>query len=239
MLFEEAAWLGDRIAVVPDERLFPLLNVGSSTEAFRRVAQPHIDEQIFRPLRRRGGRIVHLDIKDAPGVDVVGSILDRQFVKQVRENVAPRSVLASNLLEHVPDPRSVARALASLVEPDGLMIVSGPRHYPYHPDPIDNHFRPSLSEVHALFPATHLLDAAIIPSDTWRPWSQLGAGRLNAFVYFCRLALPLYRPKAWRRRIDSFPYFFRRASAYAALLEKHGAAATVVAMTEGDHAGGS
>jgi hypothetical protein len=230
MLPEEAQWLGDRIASRADQELFPFLNVGSSTETFRTLDQPYIDAEIFAPLGRRGGEARHLDMKSAGGVDFVGDILDLIFVSEVRGTFAPRCVLVSNLLEHVLDPASVAEAAASFVPAGGLIIVSGPRSYPFHPDPIDNGFRPTVPEVHSLFPHTRLIDAEIVVSDTWRPWSHLTYGRWNAMVFCARLALPVYRPTAWRRRMDAFPYAFRRASAYAVLLAKEGAGESVAVV---------
>ncbi len=220
MLSEEAKWLGRRIESCRDDQLFPFLNVGSSTGEFRSVTQPHIDAEIFRPLRRRGGPICHLDMKDAPGVDIVGDVLDPAVVGQVRETVVPHCVLLSNLLEHVTDPANVARAVTDFVGPGGLIFVSGPRRYPYHPDPIDTRFRPTVDQLHSLFPGTRLVDADLVVSRGWRPWSHLSAGRFNAVLYLARIALPIYRPRAWRRRLDSLPFAFRRVSAYAVLLVK-------------------
>lgn len=222
MVPEEAKWIGERLAACPSESLFPFLNVGSSTGTFRSITQPFIDAEIFGPLSRRGGPIIHLDMKAALGVDLVGDILDADFVEQVRRTTEPRFVLLSNVLEHVLDPRKVADAVSSLVGPNGLILVSGPHRYPHHPDPIDNGFRPSVEEVHALFSGTRALDSGVIVSRTWRPWSHLNAGRLNAFLFLARLALPMYRPSAWRRRMDAFPYLFRRVSAYAVLLQRDG-----------------
>jgi hypothetical protein len=220
MLEEEATWLGSRLASLPDAELFPFLNVGSSTGAFRAVTQPHIDREIFQPLQARGGTVYHVDMKRAPGVDFAGDILDADFRAVISERVAARCVMISNLLEHVRDRVAVAAGVSDFVAPGGLLIVSGPRTYPYHPDPIDTRFRPSVEEVHALFPDTELIDGEIVMSPTWRPWSSLGQGRRGAALYVGRLALPIYRPRAWRRRMDSAPYVFRRASAYAVVLKK-------------------
>lgn len=217
MLAEEAAWLGARIRERRNEELFPFLNVGSSTETFRTCTQPYIEREIFAPLRRRGGPILHLDIKHAPGVDLVGDLMDPEFLSRVRETVTPRCVLVSNLLEHVPDPVKVAQRVASLVPPGGLILVSGPHAYPYHPDPLDNLFRPHLEEARSLFDPVIPVQEQIIESPSWRPWT--GTSR-SALLFLSRLAVPFYRPRAWRRRMDSFPFLFRRASAYALVLEK-------------------
>jgi SAM-dependent methyltransferase len=225
MLVEEARWLADRILSQDKSDLFPFLNLGSSTGDFREREQPHIQREIFGPLARRGGPVYHVDIKSAQGVDLVGDILDPDFVTRIRTTVVPRCVLVSNLLEHVLDPARVAESIVGLVPPGGLIVVSGPCSYPYHPDPIDNRFRPNVAEAHSLFPGTDLLEGGLIVSGTWRPWAHFNAGRLNVLLYFARLAVPFYRPKAWRRRMDSFPYVFRRASAHAVVLRRAAAPA--------------
>ena len=79
----ESQWLGQRLAALPAEELFPLLNVGSSTGEFRTRTQPWIDQKIFAPMRQRGGTVYHLDIKEAPGVDIVGDLFDPVFLDRI------------------------------------------------------------------------------------------------------------------------------------------------------------
>ncbi len=153
MLPSEARWLGRKLKALPAERLFPILNVGSSTAQFRERDQPWIDAQIFAPLRRRGGRVIHLDMKADVGVDLVGDLDDPTFFESLRQT-RPGSVLCSNVLEHVRDPGSVARKLVDLVPPGGFLVVTVPRGFPYHPDPIDTMFRPDVATLAALFPGT-------------------------------------------------------------------------------------
>ena len=70
MFVEEAQW----IRAVLEEcgpSAGTVIDLGSSTEEFRRLQQPHIDYFVFLPLRRRRLSIVHVDAKAADGVDVV------------------------------------------------------------------------------------------------------------------------------------------------------------------------
>src|SRR5262249_13977403 len=55
MYIRESEWLGRRLASRPSHELFPMLNVGSSTEECRTIMQPWIDQNIFAPIRRRRG----------------------------------------------------------------------------------------------------------------------------------------------------------------------------------------
>jgi hypothetical protein len=221
VLIEEARWIRGQLASCQDSEIFPFVNVGSSTGAFRALTQPHVDAEIFTPLAERGGTVWHVDIKEAPGVDLVGDLENPEFVAKIRRDFAPQCVLVSNLLEHVSQPERVADSVLAAVPVGGLIIVSGPRVYPYHPDPIDTRFRPSLGEVQRLFPGTRLMAGDIIPSSTWTPWGGRGNGsRVRATKYLARIAVPVYRPRAWRRRLDAIPYIFSGVSAYAAVLTK-------------------
>ena len=53
MLIEEAKWFGLKIESLDDSIVFPMLNVGSSTDRFRKIKQPWIDEYIFKPIREK------------------------------------------------------------------------------------------------------------------------------------------------------------------------------------------
>jgi len=79
----ESQWIGQRLAAISDDALFPLLNVGSSTLEFRTQTQPYIDQNIFVPLRARHGKVYHLDMKHAPGVDIVGNLLHPEFLEKL------------------------------------------------------------------------------------------------------------------------------------------------------------
>jgi hypothetical protein len=214
----ESQWLGQHLAAIPDSDLFPLLNVGSSTLEFRTRTQPYIDVNVFAPLRARGGAVYHADLKAAPGVDLVGDLVDPGFQNRLAD-LRPRSVLCSNLLEHVTDPRAVCDALLQLLPVGGYLVVSGPHDYPYHADPIDTMFRPTIREAAALFPGTALIDSAIIDSGNWRQWNVAERGRPlgRALV---RMLVPVYRPRKWPELVRQSPYIFKHIKAFAVILQK-------------------
>ena len=64
------------------------------------------------------------------------------------------ALLCCNVLEHVRDPGEFARRCAMLVRPGGVIVVTVPRSYPHHADPIDTLYRPTPEEAAALFPRT-------------------------------------------------------------------------------------
>jgi SAM-dependent methyltransferase len=174
MLRNEAAWLGRQLEVVDVTDLSPLLNVGSSNGVFRSEVQPWIDDSIFQPLRMRGVRVHHLDIDAGIDVDISGDITDPDFRGGLRD-IGARSILCSNLLEHVHGPERVCAALEELLPPGGLLFLSVPHEFPYHPDPIDTMFRPDVEHLLRLFPGSECVRAESIAGG--RSW-DLAAGGL-------------------------------------------------------------
>ncbi|MCP3105083.1 hypothetical protein LZ198_40075 [Myxococcus sp. K15C18031901] len=158
---QEAKWLGRELGRLDLSRASPVVNVGSSTRYFREVQQPWIDQDLFAPLRRRGGRVIHQDLKADDGVDVVGSLMDPECLARLAE-WSPRSVCCTSVLEHVDDRRGFAQRLTELVAPDGVLLLSVPRAFPWHPDPIDTMFRPSVDELVALFPTMRPRAAKVV-----------------------------------------------------------------------------
>jgi hypothetical protein len=166
MRVTEAAWIARQLAQLGHDRISPLINVGASTAAFRTVHQPHIDRMIFAPLREAHVEVIHCDLKRADGVDVAGDLMDTEIQKELRGR-RPRAVLASNLLEHVVEPQGFAHAMASLLSPGGLLIVTVPRSYPYHADPIDTGFRPTPEELSSLFAPCDVVASDVVNDTTY------------------------------------------------------------------------
>jgi hypothetical protein len=214
MLIAEAEWIGRELAGLPDDA-FPLINVGCQTEAFRTEVQPWIEEHVFGPVGRRGRAVVNVDLRDEPGVDVVADVTTTAGQDAVRA-AGGSTVLCANVLEHVPDPRSVLDGLMAAVPPGGYLLLSGPRAFPYHPDPIDTMFRPSWEEAAGMLgPDFEVLQGADVQCRRMayyyglRPWGRL---RLAA-----RLVTPFVRPAQWRERVAWTP---RHASAYVLLARR-------------------
>ena len=221
----ESKWLGERLAKIPDAELFPLLNVGSSTLEFRTRTQPYIEANIFAPLRARGGAVYHADMKSAPGVDLVGDLLDSGFLAHLA-SLEPQTVLVSNVLEHVTQRQPLCDALQRIVPHGGYLFVSGPHDYPYHADPIDTMFRPTIDEVAAMFPGTAMIDGAIIDSGNWRQWNKAERGRALGRT-IVRLMVPVYRPRKWWELVRQSPYLLRHIKSFAVVLRKQTANANV------------
>ena len=217
----ESEWIGQHLSTMPDDALFPLLNVGSSKLEFRTRVQSYIEQNIFGPLRARSDSVYHLDIKSGPGVDIVGDLLDPAFLKQIAR-MQIRSAMISNLFEHVLLRQQICDVMMKILPPSGYLFISGPYKYPYHADPIDTMFRPSIEEMHAHFPGTSIIDSAIIDSGNWRQWDVAERGRpLGRTIV--RLLIPFYRPKKWWELARQAPYIFKHISAFVLVLRKESA----------------
>jgi hypothetical protein len=217
----ESQWLGERLTFIPDDVLFPLLNVGSSTLEFRTQTQPYIDKNVFAPLRARGGKVYHLDMKRASGVDIVGDLVDPALLIKIA-TIQIRAIMISNLLEHVTIRQEICDMAIKILPPGGYLFVTGPHDFPYHPDPIDTMFRPTIAEVHAHFPHTTIVDSAIIDSGNWRQWNISERGR-PLWRAIARLCIPFYRPAKWWELARQAPYIFKHITAFVLILRKESA----------------
>ena len=217
MLPAEAEWLGRRILGLDPATAFPLLNIGSSTGRFVTVEQPWIDAQIFRPLRERGSAVLNCDMKSAPGVDLVGDLHDEAFLARVAEHRF-KSVLCSNLLEHVENRQAIADTLLKVVPSGGYLFVSGPYSYPHHADPIDTLYRPTPEELAALFPGTRLVASEIVACGTY--WQYASRTPTKLAKSFVRLFMPFYRPKDWRTSVARLGWLWRDFQAVCVVLQK-------------------
>ena len=135
--------MGDRNQIIYLQRLVksvegPVLEVGSreygSTSSFR---------AIFK------GEYVGVDMAEGPGVDVVADLT---------ESAAPLGddrfalVICCSVLEHVRKPWRFAENITRVVRPGGLLFMSVPWVWRYHPYP-DDYFRFSPRGVESLFEA--------------------------------------------------------------------------------------
>lgn len=218
----ESNWIRARLAALADEELFPLLDVGSSTLDFRERVQPYIESEVFGPLRARGGKIWHVDCKAAPGVDLVGDLLEPAFQERLR-GLGIRSALVCNVLHHVEDAAALCRAIAGAVRPGGRVLVTGPHRFPRHFDPIDTLLRPDLDEVAALFPGATIEAGEILDSGNWRNWNAAERGGRSFPRALARLCVPFYRPRKWLEVFWEAPYFLRHIRTFAVVLRLPGA----------------
>jgi hypothetical protein len=218
-MFEaEARWLRHALEAFPPERLSPMLNLGSSSAMVRKAIQPWIDAEVFCPLRGRGVETVHVDMRELPGVDVRADLTDALDVERLSA-LRPNALLCSNLLEHVLEPKQLARHCLDLLPRGGLVFVTVPFSYPYHRDPIDTLYRPSLAELSELFGSATMLDGTILGAGVSyrdavreRPWILLR--------HVWRFPVPFLSFERWKRSMARLYWLAAEYRITCAVFEK-------------------
>lgn len=159
MLKEESVWIKQVLDEADLSAVKEMLDVGSSTKEFRTRIQPYIDENVFKPLRGKNINITYLDRKSG---DVVDLVYDLEKVQAVDIGKQFDLVICCNLLEHVRKPRELASLLIDLISKNGFLLITVPRAYRHHADPIDTMFRPSVKELLPMFPGLKVIREAVV-----------------------------------------------------------------------------
>jgi hypothetical protein len=218
MLREEASWLADIIYSLDSDSIFPMINIGSSNKHFREVEQPWIDEILFKRARDKGYSIIHTDMKNDVGVDLIGDLSDPIFRDKI-STMNIKSVLCSNLLEHVIDRKEICKIISSIIPVGGYILLTVPYQYPYHLDPIDTMFRPDVDELSQLFPELKLLHGKIVEGGTLVKSTSVTA-ILYLLAMIIRVMLPVYKPLKWFDSVRYALWLFRNISATCIVLKK-------------------
>jgi hypothetical protein len=201
----------------------PLLNLGSSTRAFRETTKKHIHEELFAPLAAAGVEVVHSDLKQADGVDLAGDILDPAIMADLKAR-GFKCLLCSNLLEHVGDRDAVAAACEEIVGPGGFILATVPSSYPYHADPIDTGYRPTPAALAAMFPGSETLLAEELTGRTYKEdMRKRGASLLTEAARTLGFALIFFaRPKSFAARAHRWLWYSRPYRVAIALVRVKG-----------------
>jgi SAM-dependent methyltransferase len=219
----EARKIGALLNALAESEISPCLNLGSSTGEFRTVIQPHIDEHLFAPLRERRIRVVHSDIKQEDGVDLPGDIYDPATLAAIHD-LTPAMVLCCNMFEHVTDRDALARRISEMLRPGGLLIVTVPRSYPIHYDPIDTYFRPTPEEIHQLFPQFELIEGGTVSDMTYLQDLHWQLGLIGTLRHFAKSVVKTVMFWKGRRHLvghfHSYLWLFRRYVQSYALMRK-------------------
>jgi SAM-dependent methyltransferase len=218
MFDREAARL--REILLGQRAVSPLLNLGSSTRAFRETAKPHIHDELFAPLAAAGVRVFHSDLKHADGVDLAGDILDPAVRADLRAQKF-KCLLCSNLLEHVRDRAAVAAACEEIVGPGGLILATVPSSYPYHADPIDTGFRPAPAALAAAFAGSETLLAEELTCRTYREDMKTRGSSLGREIALTLGLASIFfaRPKSFAARAHRWLWYARPYRVSIALVQ--------------------
>jgi hypothetical protein len=218
-MFEaEACWLRRALDAFAPDRLSPVLNLGSSSALVREAVQPWIEGEVFCPLRTRGVEVIHVDMRELPGVDVKADLTDAADVLRLCA-LQPNALLCCNLLEHVLEPARLARHCLDLLPSGGLVFVTVPFSYPYHRDPIDTMYRPSPAQLAEVFAGARLLDGTILGAGVSyrdavreRPWILLR--------HVWRFPVPFLSFERWKRSMTRLYWLVAEYQITCAVLEK-------------------
>lgn len=227
MKIEESIWIANNILKLanPGQKL---LNIGSSTGKFRNQIQPHITKNIFKPIEKKGIKVIHSDIQDAEGVDLVGDFLNEEFVNTL-EREKFDFILCSNLLEHLEEIGPICRIIERILKKNGYAIITVPYNYPYHLDPIDNMFRPTVKELHNKFNFLKYINGEILEAKSYN--SKINKTERNYFqkllnnpkmlaIIFLRILLPFYKFNVWKKTMFGVARLFRPFSVTCVILQK-------------------
>lgn len=128
MFREESLWIKNALhKLKPVEGKNEVANIGSSTDHFRKVIQPHIHNNIIDSLSSAGWRVFNVDMKQEPGVDLVADVTKSDFASQFKDRFS--LTICTNLLEHVEDIKLVTKNLVDITRCGGHILVTVPYKY--------------------------------------------------------------------------------------------------------------
>lgn len=220
MFIEESVWISSSLQKLEVDSISPLLNIGSSTAHFREVEQAFINDNIFKKLVNRGVKVMHTDLQKDEGVDLVGDLTDGYFTDKLRE-LKFKAIICSNLLEHLEEITrlKICKVLDDILEKNGYLILTVPKVYPYHEDPIDTWYRPDLDQLAACFPAFKIIEQFNVLSDV-SFFDELKRRPKNLLMSFIKLFLPFYKYTQWVNDVKYFPKWFKKYNVSCVLLQK-------------------
>ena len=218
MLKEEAVWFRDNLEDLISDNKFKLgkiANVGSSSEEANRV-HPWI-ENIFLSFIRENGRVYNIDIKKSPNVDIVGNLLDEKFIAELNSYNFD-AVCCLNVLTCIEDKKKLSKALIDITEDDGLILVSSSKRHPFVKDPVDTMFRPTVEELHELFPGTEILRKGVVESESY--FQFLAQNKKILTITMARMFVPFYNFDTWLNLIKYLPNLFSPYQTTCLILQK-------------------
>jgi len=219
MLKKEAQWLGKMIYSLDNKDIFPLLNIGSSSQDFREKEQPWIHESLFKPAQTKGNLVIHADLKQDTGIDLIGDLNDPKFLESIAElNI--KSVICSNLLEHIVNKEEICQNLSSIIPNNGYLFVTVPYQFPLHLDPIDTLFRPDIGQLCELFPELEMVEGEIIAGGRLCQCTSIPAF-LYVMIMIIRLLVPVYQPLRWVNSLRYSLWLFRNISVTCIVFKKN------------------
>jgi hypothetical protein len=216
MLKEEAEWIESELdrLLQQGEVLFPLANIGCSDEK-QLEFQPWVRDLIGHIQEK--GALINIDIKDSPGVDMTGDLLDPAFISRLKDKKFG-ALLCANILTNITDKEKFAASIIDVIHPGSVLIITVSNRYPYVADPVDTLYRPTPEQLKLLFPGTEIVSSSLVESQSYL---QLLWGKKKVFVITAaRLLVPFYKFKTWWNLMKYLPSIFKPVRSSCLVLRK-------------------
>lgn len=222
MLHEESLWIGQKMKDIVDANAFPILNIGSSTKEYRTIRQSFIQKNIFDLIPNESNNVVHLDMKEAEGVDIVGNLYDKMFLEKIKQYKF-KTILLNNILMYLEEKErlELSLTLEDILEKDGNIIVTNSHVFPPAHDPVESYYRASPEKIQQeLFPNFIVIDSEI--KSTYFSYSKYLKSNPKVIpVKIARFFLPFYKYAEWKFMLNYYiNNFSKNYSASCVLLRK-------------------
>lgn len=198
MLVEESIWIAEKIKEILPEEPFPVLNIGSSTLAYRTEKQPFIQNNIFNLFSDEKKQVIHLDMKGDDGIDLVGDLSDENFRRLVKE-LKPKLILCNNILMYLNKNtrKELSKILFEILTENGYLIITNSLVFPPSPDPVEAYYRATPEKMYkSLFGNFYLIDQNIAKTE-YNFYKFLKSKPKLILIKLLRFFMPWYKSKEW------------------------------------------
>lgn len=205
MLHEESLWIGNKIKTITETNSYPILNIGSSTKEYRTIRQSFIQKNIFDLIPNESTNVIHLDMKAAEGVDLVGNLYDKEFLEKIKQYKF-KTILLNNVLMYLEEKERIelSRTLEDILEKDGYIIVTNSHVFPPAHDPVESYYRGSPEKIQQeLFPNFNVINTEV--ANTYFSYSKYLKSNPKVIpVKIARFLLPFYKYTEWKFMLNYY-----------------------------------
>lgn len=211
MLYTESVWIGEKIKQIVAESAYPILNVGSSTKQYRTQRQAFIQDNIFSQIPDEKKNVVHLDMKKADGVDVVGDLYDEFFLQELKKYKF-KVIMFNNVLMYLEEKqrKRISQILENILEKDGYLIITNSLIFPPAHDPVEAYYRANPQDMYQqLFQNFKIIDQST-PSVPYNFCKYLKQNPKVIPVKIARLLMPFYKYREWKFMLNYYLNSFNK-----------------------------